>query len=352
MNRIRIVNVMSAEKRELSPFLPDLLKEYKHIWVNASAKDLVSELVEKELPDDSISVKTLQNNNDADNSDDSIAKELSRAADKGDVLYGIIGHPLVEESAVKKVAKLAQHVELTLEGTAEKSLISLLINQHSEGFQLLPASQLNADTVQTGQHVVINRLSLNATVREAGLTLKEKYPADYECAFLIKKQKNTYRLRWLSLQQAAMFTDEELEEADVLYLPPLEIDEQIRSLSTLQYYIDEVTGSGGDVWIREQTAHSLIQYLREETEELVEAIKKEDRENWKEELGDVLVQILYQTSIAEKANQFTFEDVLEEINRKIRRRHPHVFDGVEANTPEEVDALWQKIKLEEKRLKK
>lgn len=352
MDSIRIVNVRSAETRGLSPLLTDLLKEYKHIWVDASAEDLLNKLVEKELPDESISVKPLQKANDADKSDDSIAKELSRAAAKGDVLYGIIGHPLAEERAVKKVAKLHPHVELTFEGTVENSFVSLLIDQYAEGLQLLAAPQLNADTVQTGQHVVINRLSSNAAVREASLTLKEKYPADYECALLIKKQKNTYRLRWLSFQQAARLTDEELKEADVLYLPPLEIDEQARSLSTLQHYIDEVTGSDGDVWIREQTAHSLIQYLREETEELIEAIEKKDRENWKEELGDVLVQILYQTSIAEKANQFTFEDVLEEINRKIRRRHPHVFDGVEANTPEEVDALWQKIKLEEKRLKK
>ena len=122
------------------------------------------------------------------------------------------------------------------------------------------------------------------------------------------------------------------------------------SLSTLQYYIDKVTDDEqGDVWIKEQSAQSLIKYLKEETQELVEAIEKDDTENWMEELGDVLVQLLYQTSIAEKEGLFTFEDVLETVNRKIRRRHPHVFDGVKAETPEEVDALWQKIKAEEKR---
>lgn len=352
MSIIRIVNILSAETKELSPLLADLLKEHKQIWVNASAEELMRKVVERELPQDRMSVKTFQGNKEADYAAHSIAEDLSRAAVKGNVLYGITGHPLVEESAVKKVAKLHPHVELVFEEPVESSLVSFITNQDSEGIQLLSASQLNADTVQTGQHVIINRLSSKATVRQVCLMLKEKYSDDFEAAFLIKKQKDIYRLRWISLKEAVNLTDKELEGADVLYLPPMEVDEQVRALSTLQHYIDEVTGSEGDVWIREQSAHSLIQYLREETEELIEAIENEDAENWKEELGDVLVQILYQTSIAEKANQFTFEDVLEEINRKIRRRHPHVFDGVEANTPEEVDALWQKIKREEKRLKK
>lgn len=352
MSIIRIVNVMSVQTRELSPLLADLLKEHKHIWVNASDEDLVSELVEEKMPHERISVKTLQKNNNADYPDDSLAGELSGAAANGNVLYGILGHPLVEESAVKRVAKLHPHVELAFEESVESSILSFLNRQDSEGLQLLCASQLNADTVQPSQHVIVNRLSSKATVRQSVFTLMEKYSADYEAAFLIKRQTDTYRLRWLSFQEAVGLTDEELQEVDVLYLPPLEVDEQVRSLSTLQYYIDEVTGSDGDVWIKEQSAHSLIKYLREETEELIEAIQKNDSENWKEELGDVLVQILYQTSVAEKDGQFTFEDVLEEVNRKIRRRHPHVFDGVEANTPEEVDALWQKIKLEEKRLKK
>lgn len=66
-------------------------------------------------------------------------------------------------------------------------------------------------------------------------------------------------------------------------------------------------------------------------------------------VGRCLTQLLYQSSIAEKEGLFTFEEVLETVNRKIRRRHPHVFDGVKASTPEEVNAIWQNIKAEEKR---
>ena len=59
------------------------------------------------------------------------------------------------------------------------------------------------------------------------------------------------------------------------------------------------------------------------------------------------MHILYQTAVGEKEDLFSFEEVLSGINRKIRRRHPHIFDGVEANTIEEIEALWEKIKEQE-----
>lgn len=93
----------------------------------------------------------------------------------------------------------------------------------------------------------------------------------------------------------------------------------------------------------------MIPYLKEETAELIQAIENEDTENTIEELGDVLMQVLYHTGFGEREGYFTLEDVLTTLNKKLRRRHPHVFDGVEINTIEELDKLWQKIKAEEKR---
>ena len=61
------------------------------------------------------------------------------------------------------------------------------------------------------------------------------------------------------------------------------------------------------------------------------------------------MQIVYNTNFGERSGYFSFEEVIETLNKKLRRRHPHVFDDVKAETPEEVDAIWQKIKAEEKR---
>lgn len=218
-----------------------------------------------------------------------------------------------------------------------------------EGIQLLDASHVNRDTIQTGQNVIVCNVPDTSLTKELKETLLAKYPADHSIALIKTKDLTKESVTWLLLQE--LDQSESVYYKKLLYLPPLSLDEQVTSLSTLQHYIDRVTGPGGDVWIQEQTPQSLIKYVKEETQELIEAIERKDTDNWKEELGDVLVQILYQTNSAEKEGSFTFEEVLEEVNRKIRRRHPHVFDGVKAETPEEVDTLWQKIKQEEKRRK-
>ena len=108
-------------------------------------------------------------------------------------------------------------------------------------------------------------------------------------------------------------------------------------------------GENGDVWAKQLTGEELLKYFQEELDELKAAYAKDDMNNVVEELGDLLMQLLYQTGIGENEELFSLEEVLEGINKKMRRRHPHVFDGVKAETPEEVDAIWQKIKEQERK---
>ena len=104
----------------------------------------------------------------------------------------------------------------------------------------------------------------------------------------------------------------------------------------------------GCPWDRKQTRESLIPHLDGECAELIEAIGKNDSANIREELGDVLMNLLFQVVIAEENNEFTLADVYREIIDKMIRRHAHVFGDAHADTPEEVASLWQKIKAGEK----
>lgn len=113
--------------------------------------------------------------------------------------------------------------------------------------------------------------------------------------------------------------------------------------------MDEIFGETGDVWAKKQTGSSLLKHFQEELDELKDAYQKDDLENVVEELGDLLMQIFYQAALGEKEELFSLEEIVAGINQKLRRRHPHVFDNVKAETPEEVDAIWQAIKEKEKR---
>ena len=111
-------------------------------------------------------------------------------------------------------------------------------------------------------------------------------------------------------------------------------------------------GPDGCPWDQKQTHESLKAHLLEETYEVLEAIDEGTPDTLKEELGDVLLQILFHTQIASERSEFTFEDVAEQLATKLIRRHPHVFDRkigeTEIKNPEEVLQRWEGIKSRER----
>jgi XTP/dITP diphosphohydrolase len=100
-------------------------------------------------------------------------------------------------------------------------------------------------------------------------------------------------------------------------------------------------------WDRKQTIQSLRQMTLEETYELTEAITENDFRSIKEELGDLLLHIVFYSKIASEQNQFTIEEVLQGITQKLIDRHPHIYGQVQVNDEEDVKRNWEKLKLKE-----
>ena len=128
--------------------------------------------------------------------------------------------------------------------------------------------------------------------------------------------------------------------------PKSSFEELVRIMARLR-------APGGCPWDRAQTHASLLKYLQEEAREMCEAVEKEDWENLREELGDVLLQVLFHADIAREAGRFDIGDVLSTLKTKLVRRHPHVFGRTRGQklTPKEVHRRWKIIKAAEKRRK-
>ena len=105
---------------------------------------------------------------------------------------------------------------------------------------------------------------------------------------------------------------------------------------------------GGCPWDLEQDHVTLKPYLIEESCEVLDAIDDGDMELLKEELGDVLMNLVFHAQLADEKDIFNFQDVAQIISEKMVRRHPHVFGSNQGMTPEEVEAQWEVIKAEEK----
>jgi len=107
----------------------------------------------------------------------------------------------------------------------------------------------------------------------------------------------------------------------------------------------------GCPWDREQNHTTLKRFLIEEAYEVIEAIENKDFEHLKEELGDLLLQIIFHARVAEENDLFNIQDVIDGIHKKLIHRHPHVFEDVFVDTAKGVEVQWEQIKIEEKKAK-
>jgi MazG family protein len=112
--------------------------------------------------------------------------------------------------------------------------------------------------------------------------------------------------------------------------------------------MDRLREPGGCPWDQSQDWESYEKCLTEELEEVIAAMRNRDAENLKEEIGDMLFNLIFVARLAKEEGWFVIEDSLDHVRDKIVRRHPHVFGDAEASTPEEALAEWNRQKAKEK----
>lgn len=113
--------------------------------------------------------------------------------------------------------------------------------------------------------------------------------------------------------------------------------------------MEKLLGPGGCPWDQEQTHQSLSRYLIEECYEVIDAIQSGDMKHLQEELGDLLLQVVFHSALARQAGYFDLGEVAQTVSNKMVHRHPHVFSQLSLNTSEEVLKIWEDLKKEEGR---
>lgn len=122
-----------------------------------------------------------------------------------------------------------------------------------------------------------------------------------------------------------------------------------KNFDKLRAVFKKLNSPSGCAWDRKQTHSSLLKYLREETAEFAAAVRGGRVPDIKEELGDVLLQVMFHSQIAENNGIFTIDDVMKGLEAKLRRRHPHVFARRKVGSVKEIISNWNEIKRNEKK---
>ncbi|OEG71398.1 hypothetical protein ATZ36_14870 [Candidatus Endomicrobiellum trichonymphae] len=120
-----------------------------------------------------------------------------------------------------------------------------------------------------------------------------------------------------------------------------EFDKLVSILATLR-------SKNGCMWDNEQTHESIVKHLFSEAEEVKKAVKNGDMGNLEEELGDILLQVVFHAQIAKENKSFSIAGVIEKLNKKLVRRHPHVFGEYKVKNTKDIEVIWEKVKAEEK----
>src|SRR5437016_9971146 len=127
------------------------------------------------------------------------------------------------------------------------------------------------------------------------------------------------------------------------------MSDPLAAMQRLLGIMDKLRDPGGCPWDREQTLRSLTPYLLEEAHEVIEAIEVGTAAEHKDELGDLLFQVIFQARIAREEGKFDFAAVCDAIADKLTRRHPHVFGEVTVSGSHEVVKNWERIKADERK---
>lgn len=221
-------------------------------------------------------------------------------------------------------------------------LEQLELDPLERGLQIISAAELAGDSfprLDTDRPALVLNLSKD-NLAAVARTLRANYPAAHPLILARGARRTPLALAEL---EAAKLT-----RSSVLLLLPLA---HASSPLTLANIMARLRAPNGCPWDREQTHASITRALVEETYEVIEAISDNDMAQLREELGDLLLHVLFQTQIARDENAFALSDVGAELAAKLIRRHPHVFGDEQAADSAWVLQNWEKIKQQEKTLK-
>ena len=281
------------------------------------------------------------------------ADVLQRAQAGQDVVFAVPGSPMVAEKTVGLLRTGAAEQQVPLRILPGMSFFELLCNRLGVdpqiGLTIVDAQEVTALPTDLSTGLVVTQVFNPFIASELKLSLMERL-AD-EATVVVARHLG---LPDESLEQAPLYKLDRRTDFDHLtsvYVPPRPSRQEPFSLDPLVDVMARLRSPGGCPWDNEQTHATLRRYIIEEVYEVLEAVDEQDSAHLCEELGDLLLQIVFHARIAEEKGDFSMQDVVNTVTEKLIRRHPHVFGDISVRDAAEVIVNWDAIKRREKSVK-
>ncbi|AGX41191.1 nucleoside triphosphate pyrophosphohydrolase [Clostridium saccharobutylicum] len=347
---IKIVGLGPGAKEALTVGTIIELENNKNIFLRTEKHPTVDYLEEK-----NIKFGTYDNVYESMDSFDevylSIANDLIEKHKKlGDLVYAVPGHPLVAEKSVFNLINLCKKNNIEYKVMPAVSFIDAMMEalmiDPIEGLKVIDAFDINNQVLDKRIGTIITQVYNPLIASEVKLKLLEQYNDETEIYFVrAARIQGQESIRVIPLFELDM--QEDIDYLTSIYIPK-DLNNK-RDFNDLLDIIEVLRGENGCPWDREQTHKSLEKALVEESYEVIDAIEKDDDNSLIEELGDVLLQVVFHASIGKEDGYFDIGDIIEGICNKMISRHPHVFrNSNKIDSSEEVIEKWEDLKKKEK----
>jgi tetrapyrrole methylase family protein/MazG family protein len=282
-----------------------------------------------------------------------IAEDVLKQAQTAAVVFAVPGSPMVAEKTVGLIRAGALAAGIPLAVLPGMSFFELLCNRlgvdPQQGLTLVDAMEVSALPPDLSTGLVITQVFSRFVASELKLNLMERMPD--EAPITVARHLG---LPDESLQSMPLFELDRQTDFDHLtsvYVPSSQVQVERFELEPLVKVMARLRSPDGCPWDNEQTHATLRRYIIEEVYEVLEAIDEQDPAHLCEELGDLLLQIVFHARMAEEAGDFSMQDVVDTVTEKLIRRHPHVFGDISVQDAAEVIVNWDAIKRREKKEK-
>lgn len=266
-----------------------------------------------------------------------------------DIVYAVPGHPLVAEKSVNILLELCEknHIEVAIFPAVSfiDAMMESLKIDAVEGLKIIDAFDIKNQIFNKRIATIITQVYNKFICSDVKLALLEYYKDDTEVYFVraagVKDQESIRKVLLYEIDR-----QDDIDHLTSLFIPK-DLD-NTKDFYDLLDIMSKLRGEEGCPWDLEQSHESLKRYLIEECYEVLEAIDNQDEDLLIEELGDVLLQVVFHAQIGKEQGYFNISDVIKGICNKMINRHPHIFGEVKVKSSEEVLINWEEIKKKEK----
>ena len=351
--KIIIVGLGSGTEEQLSLGTFRKLKDSNNLFLRTAAHPVVSFLREE-----GITFKTFDglydSNTEYPRVYEEIALQLVKMAEEGsEVVYAVPGNPMVAEKSVQLLIEKGKSLSIGVEVLGGESFLDTLFSRLQidpiEGFLFFNGETLKAADLNPGKDIVIAQVYDKWIASDVKLTLMEVYPDDMPIWIAANLGTDQEQIKEVLLFELDHHQSD-FHHLSSLYIKKAQNDNIFhRQFQRLVETVEILRSPNGCPWDRAQTHQSIRQNLIEETYELLETIDEQDMNHMIEELGDVMLQVILHSQIAREEGFFDIADVVQSLNQKLIRRHPHVFGGEKADKASEALEYWENSKKKEKK---